>query len=173
MAFNDLIQHLDLAEMQDDPLREKLDWVFTSPSWSLSYSNTSVQVLGRPISNHSPFVINIGTAIPRAALFRFENYWTEFNSFQVVVELHWNTSPYFANAAKTLNSKFKQVRAGLKRWSKSLSNLSRLIHNCDFVLAMLDGLEDQRPLSNHERIFRVIVKQHLANLLEAQRIYWK
>jgi exonuclease III len=45
LLFNDLIQHLDLAEiqiqnrqytwsnMQDVPLLEKLDWVFTSSSW--------------------------------------------------------------------------------------------------------------------------------------------
>jgi hypothetical protein len=31
-----------------------------------------------------------------------------------VVDLHWNTSPYFANAARTVNAKFKLVRAGLR-----------------------------------------------------------
>lgn len=152
MAFNDLLQHLDLvnipfqgrnftwSNVQDDLLLEKLDWVFTSPSWTLSYPNTSMQVLGGPIFDHSPFVIKIGTMIPQAFLFRFENFLSEFSSFLPTVELHWNISHYYANAAKTSNSKFKPVRAGLKRWSRSLSNLSKLIHNCDFVLAMLDSL---------------------------------
>jgi hypothetical protein len=52
--FNDLIQHLDLVEisfqgryftwsnMQYNALLEKLDWVFTSASWSLSYPDTKV-----------------------------------------------------------------------------------------------------------------------------------
>lgn len=69
--------------------------------------------------------------------------------------------------------KFKQVRAGLKKWSKNLSNLSKLIYNCNWVLLLLDGLEDQRPLSRLETSFRNLVKLHLSNLLESRRIYWK
>lgn len=54
MLFNDLIQHLDLIDvpfegkhytwsnMQDDPLLEKLDCVFTSSSWSLTFPATKV-----------------------------------------------------------------------------------------------------------------------------------
>lgn len=38
---------------------------------------------------------------------------------------------------------------------------------------MLDGLEDQRSLTVTEKAFKVLVKQHLSNLLEAKRIYWK
>lgn len=127
----------------------------------------------KTISDHSPFVINIGTHIPKAKIFRFENYWLEFNGFLNVVDLHWSTSPYFANAAQTLNSKFKQVRKGLKQWSKELSKLGKLINNANFVIAILDGLEDQRPLNGPEAIFRQIVKKYLASLLEAKRIYWK
>jgi hypothetical protein len=89
------------------------------------------------------------------------------------VDLHWNTSPYFANVARTVNAKFKQVRAGLRAWSKDLSKISKLIKNCNFVIALLDGLEDQRTLSRPESAFRCIFKLHLASLLEAKRIYWK
>lgn len=93
MLFNDLISHLDLAEikfqgrqfswsnMQSSPLLEKLDWVFTSSSWALSFPDTMVKVLGKPLSDHSPFVIIIGTGIPRSPLFRFENYWLNFPDF--------------------------------------------------------------------------------------------
>jgi hypothetical protein len=185
LLFNDLIQHLDLAEInfhgrrfswsniQHDPLLEKLDWVFTSCSWALSYPDTSVQVLGRPISDHCPFLIKIGTHIPKSTVFRFHNYWLQFSDFLSVVDLHWNTSPYFANAAQTVNAKFKQVRSGLRAWSKDLSKISKLINNCNFMIALLDGLEDQRTLSRLESAFRRIFKLHLASLLEAKRIYWK
>lgn len=52
MLFNDLIHHLDLVDiafegraytwsnMQDNPLLQKLDWVFTSSSWTLQYPDT-------------------------------------------------------------------------------------------------------------------------------------
>jgi hypothetical protein len=39
--------------------------------------------------------------------------------------------------------------------------------------ALLDGLEDQRPVDRIEFNFRKLVKKHLAALLEAKRIYWK
>lgn len=87
--------------------------------------------------------------------------------------LHWNSAPYFANSAQTINVKFKQVRFGLKRWSRYLSKLSKLINNCNFVLSLLDILEDQRQLSGLESAFRRVVVKHLADLLEAKRIYWK
>jgi hypothetical protein len=37
----------------------------------------------------------------------------------------------------------------------------------------LDGLEEQRLLSSIESSFRRLVKQYLAKLLEAKRLYWK
>jgi len=73
---------------------------------------------------------------------------------------------------KNLNSKLKHVRLGLKKWSKNFSQLNKLIYNSNWVL-LLDGLEDQRPLSWLESAFRMLVKSHLASLLESKRIYWK
>jgi hypothetical protein len=79
--FNDLIHHLDLVEiafqgqsftwsnMQTDPLLEKLDWVFTSIDWSLSFPDTKVLPLDRPILDHIPYVVHIGTQIPKSSIF--------------------------------------------------------------------------------------------------------
>lgn len=67
----------------------------------------------------------------------------------------------------------KQVRAGLRKWSKSFSKLNKLIYICNWVLLLMDGLEDQRPLSNLEKAFRKLVKGHHASLLEYKRIYWR
>lgn len=61
----------------------------------------------------------------------------DFLDFLSVVDLHWNTSPYFASAAKTLTAKFRQVRAGLKLWRKELSKLGKLINNCNLFWLFL------------------------------------
>src|SRR5690348_9053510 len=101
MLFNDIIQHLDLVDipfqdrhftwsnMQDDPLLEKLDCVFTSISWSLSFPATSVLPLSRPISDHVPYVVRMDSHIPKASIFRFENFWIDFPGFYDTVKLHW------------------------------------------------------------------------------------
>jgi len=159
--------------MQTDPLLVKLDWVFTSSSWTLTFPATFVQTLSRPISDHTPYVMHIGSSIPKSKLFKFENFWVDHAGFLNTVDLPWNSSPYHANAARTLSEKYKQVRAGLKYWSKKLSNLSKLIYNNNWVLLLFDGLEDRRALSRLERAFRTLVKSHLASLLEAKRAYWK
>jgi len=140
--FNDLISNLDLVEipfsgrsfnlsnMQVDPLLVKLDWVFTSSSWTSTFPATFIQPLSRPISDHIPFLLQIGSRVPRSRMFRFENFWIQHPGFLEIVSLHWNNSPFVGNAAKNLSSRLKHVRAGLKSWSKNLSSLNKLIYNC-------------------------------------------
>lgn len=75
--FNNIISSLGLVEipfkgrsftwsnMQNNPLLEQLDWVFTSNDWTLKYPNTVVLTLPRAISDHVPFVIKIESSIPK------------------------------------------------------------------------------------------------------------
>lgn len=162
-----------ISNMQDDPLLENFDWVFTSPTWQLYYPGTSVKPLPRPISDHIPYVVRMDSHIPKANIFRFENYWADFPGFFYIVDLHWHSNPFFGNMAKTISTKFKPLRVGLRKWSKQLSQLNRLINNCSWVLAMLDRLEDQTRLIIVEADFRKILKVQLQRLLEAKGIYWK
>ena len=61
----------------------------------------------------------------------------------------------------------------LKKWSKNLPKLSTNISACNYVLSMLDGIEDQRILSTMEANFRIILRKHISKLMEVERIYWK
>jgi endonuclease/exonuclease/phosphatase family metal-dependent hydrolase len=84
--FNEAISNLGLVElplkgrkytlinMQEDPLSEKLDWFFTSASWTISYPSTLVYPIRKPTSDHVPCVINIGTKMSMAKKFMFANY---------------------------------------------------------------------------------------------------
>jgi hypothetical protein len=51
----------------------------------MSYPNTSATALAMEPSDHVPYVISIGTSIPKASIFRFENYWMEHEQFMNVV----------------------------------------------------------------------------------------
>jgi hypothetical protein len=105
--------------MQEDPSLEKLDWVFTSSSWTISYPATSVHCLARSISDHVPYVVMIDSHIPKSSLFQFENYWVDFPRFYEAVKLHCDSNPFYSNMAKTISGKFKQLRKGLKAWCLS------------------------------------------------------
>jgi endonuclease/exonuclease/phosphatase family metal-dependent hydrolase len=87
--FNDAISALGLTEiilqgrkytwsnMQPNPLLQKLDWVFTSSSWNISYPDTTTKGLEITPSDHNPCIVSISTDISRPKIFRFENYWLQ------------------------------------------------------------------------------------------------
>jgi hypothetical protein len=50
-----------MSNMQNDPLLERIDWFFTSSSWTVSYPSTFVYPVVKPTSEHLPCVIAIGT----------------------------------------------------------------------------------------------------------------
>lgn len=123
--FNNFISDMELVDipfsgrtytwsnMEKDPLLIKLDWVFCNASWNYHYPSTIVQPLSKPT-----YVINFGSSIPKVSIFRFENFWADHADFLKIVDLHWNSTTFYSNAAKTLNAKFKQTRLGLKQWRK-------------------------------------------------------
>jgi hypothetical protein len=182
--FNEIISYLGLIElpikgraftwsnMQADPLLVQLDWFFTSPAWTIQYPNTLVNPLARPTSDHVPCVITIGTTIPKAQVFRFENHWTRMPGFMDVVKRIWDINCP-GDSAKILSSKFKLLRKGLKSWSTSISVLNKVIDNCNRIILMLDGMEELRSLHISEWNFRNIVKARLNHLLSCKKDYWK
>jgi hypothetical protein len=48
--------------------------------------------------------------------------------------------------------------------------LEKLIAKCNFTLALIDGLEDQRSLSTIEMNFQRILQEHTRKVMEAKRI---
>jgi exonuclease III len=183
--FNDIIGHLGLIElplkgrhftwsnMQDDPLLEQLDWFFTTPSWTTKFPNTLVFPLAKSSSDHVPCVVTIDTLIPKARIFRFENYWAEHPTFLDCVKNSWAKPSHKSNSAAVLAHKFKTLRYDLKRWHTSLSTIKGLIENCNKVILLQDNVEEQRALHRSEFNFRKNVKLHLEKRLKAQCTYWR
>ena len=155
------------------PLLEKLDWVFTSEHWTSVFPKTSVRTSAKTTSDHAPCCISIGTSIPKSSIFRFENFWLKHQDFKQVVANNWNQPIHESDSAKIITAKFKRLRKGLKIWARSLSNLATTIQATNEVIHMWDYLEEFRPLNVVENNGREILKEHLANILEMQQIYWK
>jgi hypothetical protein len=74
--------------MQTNPLLEKLDWVFTSTDWTSEFPNTLSYPLAKLGSDHTPIHVSIGNNIPKSCIFRFENYWMEFDGFMEIANQH-------------------------------------------------------------------------------------
>lgn len=103
--FNEAISYLGLIDIplkgrkftwsnkQQSPLLERLDWFFSSTSWTLSYPNTFAYPLSMETSDHIPCTISVSTKIPKGSLFRFENHWMEHPDFLNTVQQNWWAQP--------------------------------------------------------------------------------
>jgi hypothetical protein len=175
--FNEAISSLCLIEIppagKDPPLVEKLDWFFTSVSWTISYRNTSASSLVMEPSDHVPCIIDISTDIPKGKIFRFEYYWMEHECFLDVVSHVWSLLVDIPDKAKQLSAKFKNLRRVLKAWHSQLSSLKSNISNVKLILNLFDLIEEFRDLSIAEWKFRVLLKEKLSALLTQQQVYWK
>jgi hypothetical protein len=85
---------------------ERLDWFYTSVSWSLSYPNTTVSSLAMETSDHASYVISIGTISQEA---RFENYWMKHKHFMDVFQHGmFQLSKQMQPKSSQLNSRFSK-----------------------------------------------------------------
>lgn len=185
LVFNSIISHLGLIElpikgrsytwsnMQDTPLLEQIDWFFTSVAWTSQFPSTMVLPLAKITSDHVPCKVQIGTSIPKVNIFRFENFWFHHPGCMEQIANAWAPPVRSINSAHIISAKFKLLRRILKKWSKSLSNLTRLINNCNLTIAFLDKLEEIRCLYPQEAAFRSVIKRHIRNLLAMKTAYWR
>jgi hypothetical protein len=150
--------------MQQDSLLEQLDWCFTSINWISDYPNTLLIPLAKTTSDHVPCMVQISTSIPKAKIFKFENYWVEQLGFMDIVKSVGLTDVRATNSATRVVAKFKQLRKVLKKWAKGLSKLKEQIKQCNAVLLIMDKLEENRDLYPPERNFRQILKKHSQTL---------
>ena len=93
LLFNEAISNLGLVElplkgrqfswsnMQDSPLLGKLDWIFTSADWTSKFPNTLATPMAKLSSHHVPINIQIDSMIPKCHIFRFEEFWLDFEGF--------------------------------------------------------------------------------------------
>jgi hypothetical protein len=72
-------------------------------------------------SDHIPILIEIGSSIPKSQIFRFEEYWLDFDGLDEVVNNHWKNMEPYKNIAQYITARFKSLRQGTKKWSKHLS----------------------------------------------------
>ena len=133
-----------------------------------------VHPMSKPISDHIPCKIMIGTSIPKSTMFRFENFWPDHPGFLETVQASWSSPGQpRGNSASTLAQKFKALRHSLKHWSRKLSNLTALIENCNKVIFYLDSFEECRSLVLMEWNLRKIIRVKLLQLLRYKNIYWR
>jgi hypothetical protein len=133
LVFNEAISALGLVELplygkkftwtnkQPSPLLERLDWFFTSSSWTTSYPNSSVSSLVMKTSDHWSCNITISTAIPKGQIFRCDNYWLQHPFFLQTAQQARVSTVQHPDKAKSITTRFKNLRKTLRAWQKNFN----------------------------------------------------
>jgi hypothetical protein len=174
LKFNEAISNLDLVEVplhglsftwnrQREPLLQRLDWFFISQEWSIVYLETRARTLPRDISNHVPCLVSFKSKVPKPKIFRFENFWLEYEGFMNIFQSTWLGPPSLSDKAKNLTAKFKIARKVLKDWQRSLPKIDKTVRDIKLLIEFIDNIEEQRDLSIEEWNFRDIMQTKLLN----------
>jgi hypothetical protein len=108
-------------------------------------------------------LVFITTVIPKAKIFRFENYWMMHDEFMQKVAHGWDFPTIEGDKAKMMISKLKNLRIILRQWHAQLSNLNKSIENNKMVISFLDTLEEFIDLSLEEWNFQKLIHENLEN----------
>jgi hypothetical protein len=104
-----------------------LEWIFTSADWTTEFPNTTATPLARLGLDYIPILIQVNTTIHKSNIFRFEEYWLEFEEFQNVVQQHWVSNGLYKGVAHDLVARFKSLRNGAKNYPTLLSSLKTAV----------------------------------------------
>jgi hypothetical protein len=185
LKFNEAISNLKLMEIplhglsftwsnrQREPLLQRLDWFFISQEWSMVYPETRAKTLPRDISDHVSCLVSFKSKIPKPKIFRFENFWLQFEEFMFIFQSTWIGHQNLTDKAKNLTAKFKITRKVLKEWQQSLPKIDKIVGHIKLLIEFTDIIKEHRDLSIEEWNFRELMQTKVVDLLHIQKIYWK
>ncbi|RVW47336.1 hypothetical protein CK203_090338 [Vitis vinifera] len=76
-----------------------------------------VHVEWRPVSDHSPIILDGGGMTKRPTPFRFENMWLKEEGFKEVLRKWWEGIQISGTASYILSEKLKALKPILKKWN--------------------------------------------------------
>lgn len=86
--------------------------------WEDLFLNRSQVALPRPISDHTPIVLEPIRINGRPSPFCFEEVWFLEPDFLKIVEREWNKESFSGNASRIFSLKLKALKY-LKAWNKT------------------------------------------------------
>ena len=104
----------------DSPLMSRIDRVLVSANWEDHFPDVSQKLLPRPISNHSPLLVESGSMARGRSAFKFENMWLKVDGFLEKIQGWWSSYSFSGPPSLVLARKLKALKEDLKIWNKEV-----------------------------------------------------
>ncbi|KAE8811018.1 hypothetical protein D1007_12167 [Hordeum vulgare] len=153
-----------------NPTQTSIDKFFCNQAWEGLFPSASLQAAASATSDHCPLILADTSTVPRAAIFRFENFWPAFPRFHDTVARVWNRPVQDTNAFQRLNTKMVRTARDLKIWSKGFFSDAKLqFHMATEIVLRVDVAQEQRILTDTEFNLRRLLKLRLLGLAALER----
>ncbi|KAJ9689585.1 hypothetical protein PVL29_014989 [Vitis rotundifolia] len=114
-------------------LKARLDRFLFSRDWEEHVLGAMQILLLRPISDHSPILLDCGGMRTGKSPFRFENMWLRVEGFMDKFKEWWQTYIYRGSPSYVLAKKLQALKYDLKKWNKELGSLSEEDRSCQRI----------------------------------------
>ena len=127
--FSEFIEDLNLVDLPleggrytwssgtDQPAMSKIDRVLVTPDWEDHFPNVLQRILPRPISDHSPILLEAGGIAKGKSPFIFENMWLKTEGFVDRVQFWWNRHSFAGTPSFVLAKKLKALKEDVVQWN--------------------------------------------------------
>ena len=147
----------------------RLDRFLITEEWDCQFGKVTQRILPRPISDHSPILLEGGTWLNGPSPFRFENMW-----LKELIRDWWQSFEFRGTHIYVLMEKIKALKVKLKASNKGVfSNVDEQKKSVLKKVALWDDIESRRPLSDGEREERMGAMEDFKKWAIMEEITWR
>jgi hypothetical protein len=179
-AFREVVRDLSLKELNlrgrkftwsNDHTQTRIDRAFCTTPWDLMFPDVQLQALCSRVSDHCPLLIARCATGRQYRGFRFESFWPRLQGFAECVQEAWSKPVQATNPFLRLHIKLQRTSTKLRQWARGLlGNNKVLLCAAQKMIAILDVVEDFRPLSQSEILLRMHLKVRFLGLIVVEKM---